>query len=144
MKNLILVLIIFLSIIGCKTTYYDTSELKGAAPEGLNQSIAKDVVHMISESFPPAQTKIFFPRGGSELASMIDKELRGMGYAVTDESGSREKLDVQLAYKMSFVGEKFYILRLVAGENFQINRVYQKAKDGKIIASGPVLMRRGE
>ncbi len=143
MKNSILASILFFAGTCCTTTYYDTSELK-AAPDGLNVSIAKDVVHMIEESFPPAQTRIFFPRGESELSTLIDKELRGRGYAVTDGSVPREKPDVQLAYKMSFVGEKFYILRLVAGENFQINRVYQKAKDGKIVASGPVLMRKGE
>jgi hypothetical protein len=143
MKNSIFALILFLTAMSCKTTYYDTSELK-ATPDGLNASIAKDVVHMISETFPPAQTRIFFPRGKSELSALIDKELRSRGYAVTDESVPRSKPDVQLAYKMSLVDEKFYILRLVAGENYQINRIYQKAKDGKIVASGPVLMRRGE
>jgi len=143
MKSSILAFVLFFCAAGCTTTYYDTSELK-SVPDGLNVSIAKDVVHMIEESFPPAQTKIFFPRGDTELSTLIDKELRGRGYAVTDSTSSRSKPDVQLAYKMSFVGEKFYIIRLVAGEDFQINRVYQKAKDGQIVASGPVLMRRGE
>lgn len=143
MKNIILTSFFILSSFGCATTYYDSFDLK-VAPEGLNVSISQDVVHMIEESFPPAQTRIFFPRGESELSTLIDKELRARGYAVTDGTVPRSKPDVQLAYKISFVGDKFYILRLVAGEDFQINRVYQKAKDGHIVASGPVLIRKGE
>ena len=143
MKTSILTFLLCFAAMGCTTTYYETSELK-SVPDGLNVSIAKDILHMIEESFPPAQTRIFFPRTETELSTLIDKELRGRGYAVSSASSARSKPDVQLSYKMSFVGEKFYILRLVAGENFQMNRVYQKAKDGQIVASGPVLMRRGE
>lgn len=136
-------MILALAAGACKTTYYDTSEPK-AMPQGLEESIAKDVGHMIEESFPPAQTRILFAKSESKLSKLIDTQLRERGYALSEPSNSAPRGSVQLAYKLSIVGDNYYILRLVAGEGYQINRVYQKARDGKIVASGPVLMRRGE
>lgn len=127
----------------CQSTgYFKTSE--SAAPsDELNDMLLKDIVVTVQNNFLPAKTRIYFPHGDEKLAVALEASLRKYGYALSVDSKNRQAGDAQLAYKFSEVEPGMYVLRVVVGEGFQVNRIYQQTKDGEYFAAGPLLMRRG-
>lgn len=122
--------------------YFQTSETLPPSDE-LSETLLKDIVVTVQNNFLPAKTRFFFPHGGEKLAVALEASLRKYGYALSLDAKHREKNDLQLGYKFSEVEPGVFVLRVVAGEAFQINRLYQETKDGEFVAAGPLLMRRG-
>lgn len=140
-KNVVLSL--FVLTVSCQTPgYFQTAESVPPSDE-LNESLLKDVVVSVQNNFLPAKTRLFFPHSGEKLAVSLEASLRKHGYAISLDSTHREKNDLQFAYKLSEVEPGIFVLRVVVGEGFQINRLYQQTKDGEYLAAGPILMRRG-
>lgn len=122
--------------------YFQTSETLPPSDD-LSDALLKDIVVSVQNNFLPAKTRFFFPHGGEKLAVALEASLRKYGYALSLDAKHREKNDLQLGYKFSEVEPGVFVLRVVVGEAFQINRLYQQTKDGEYLAAGPLLMRRG-
>lgn len=138
---------VFLGLIpvfsGCQTVgYFDTKEDVTPA-EDLHERLLKDVVLTIQNNYAPAKTRFHFPHGKEKLAESLEATLRKYGYGVSSGQKSRENSGIPLAYKFSEIQPGLYVLRVLIGENFQINRLYSMEKDGGYVAAGPLLMRRG-
>jgi hypothetical protein len=127
---------------GCKTGYFDTKEAITPSDE-LNDRLLKDVLATIQNNFPPAKTRFHFPHGREKLAMALEASLRKYGYAVSSDPKSRDKSDIQLAYKFAEVEKGLFVLSVSAGAGFQVNRLYSESKDGEYVAAGPLLMRKG-
>ena len=141
-KNILLSSFV-LFFISCQTPgYFQTAESVPPSDE-LNETLLKDVIVSVQNNFLPAKTRFFFPHSGEKLAVALESSLRKYGYALSLDAIHREKNDLQFAYKFSEVEPGIFVLRVVVGEGFQINRLYQQTKDGEYLAAGPILMRRG-
>lgn len=141
-KNLSAVLLCMM-MVSCQTgKYFDTKE--SIKPEdALLERVHKDVVVTIQNNFLPAKTRIYFPHGDEKIATALEDSLRKYGYAIsTDQKKGKQKGEVQLAYKFSEIESGLFVLRVVVGEGFQINRLYEQKKDGEFLAAGPLLMRK--
>lgn len=127
----------------CQTgKYFHTSE--AITPEHeLLERVHKDVVVTIQSNFLPAKTRIYFPHGKEKIATSLEDTLRKYGYAIsTDQKKGRQQGEVQLAYKFSEIEPGLFVLRVVLGEGFQVNRFYEQKKDGEFFAAGPLLIRK--
>lgn len=141
-KNTLLAMFCLFSV-SCQTPgYFQTAESIPPSDE-LSDALLKDIVVSVQNNFLPAKTRLFFPHGGEKLAVALEASLRKYGYAISLDTKHREKDDLQFAYKFSEVEPGIFVLRVVVGEGFQINRLYQQTKDGESLAAGPILMRRG-
>lgn len=141
-KNIVFASLLLFSF-SCQTPgYFQTAESVPPSDE-LNETLLKDVVVSVQNNFLPAKTRLYFPHNGEKLAVALEASLRRHGYALSLDSKNREKNDLQFAYKFSEVEPGIFVLRVVIGEGFQINRLYQQTKDGEYLAAGPILMRRG-
>lgn len=139
-----LILAVFAAFsISCQSGgYYQTVEI--SPPEApLSEKIEKDILVTVQNNFPPAKTRIYFPHQDEKLASALEGSLRRLGYGVSREALRREKGDIQLAYKLSQLSDDLFVLRLVVGESFQINRIYERKSDGDFMAAGPLFLRKG-
>ena len=141
-RNTMFLLLLGFSVSCQSSGYYQTSESLAPADE-LNETLLKDIVVTLQNNFLPAKTRFFFPHRGEKLAIALEASLRKYGYALSLDAKHREKNDLQLAYKFSEVEPGIFVLRVVAGEAFQINRLYQQTKAGEYLAAGPLLLRRG-
>ncbi len=130
-------------MISCQTpSYFQTVESVPPSDE-LSEALLKDIVVSVQNNFLPAKTRLFFPHSGEKLALSLESSLRQHGYAISHDLKHREENDLQVAYKFSEAEPGIFVLRVVVGEGFQINRLYQRTKDGEFLAAGPILMRRG-
>ena len=122
--------------------YFQTSETFPPSDD-LNDALLKDIVVTVQNNFLPAKTRFFFPHSGEKLAVALEASLRKYGYALSLDAKHREKNDLQLGYKYSEIEPSVFVLRVVIGEAFQINRLYQQTKEGEYLAAGPILIRKG-
>ncbi len=141
-RNLVFTLFAAFSISCQSGGYFKIVEV--FTPEApLSEKIEKDILITVENNFPPAKTRIYFPHRNEKLASTLEGSLRKLGYGVSTEALRRGKGDLQLGYKLSQLSDDLFILRLVVGESFQINRIYERKSDGDFVAAGPIFLRKG-
>lgn len=128
---------------GCQTNgYFETKEAMKLDGES-SERLLEDIFVTMKENFPPAKTRLFFPHGAQRLALGLEEGFRKSGYAVATDIASKKPGDLQLSYKIDPGGDSFILLRVMAGEGFQMSRVYLREADGTLRASGPLLIRKG-
>lgn len=140
----ILMMLTFLAFLSsCQTPGYFQTKEQVKPSEEFEALLLKDIVVTVKNNFLPAKTRLFFPHDGENLAGALETELRKYGYAVSRDEKSRKEEDVQLGYKLSEIEPKVFVLTVVLGESFQVNRIYQQTPEGEYLAAGPLLMRKG-
>ena len=125
MKSLVIKFIACMLLSSCLSRggYFDQTEplLEKEDP----QTVVLDAGKLLQESFPPAKSKLHLQVDPKKhkLGSLLESELRRIGYAIdTSEKGQ----GIKIAYLFDRIDQKRYMFRIVAGENFQANRIYKK------------------
>ncbi|RYZ77484.1 MAG: hypothetical protein EOP04_31020 [Proteobacteria bacterium] len=141
-NNLGFILFFFLN--ACVSVSYFESKQAAKADQQFSNLLLTDVLAAMKNNFPPAKTKLLYNHSGEALSKAIELELRKAGYALAAGEKKDEDGQIQFAYLFDQLDQKKFLLRFVAGENFQATRVYQTTEDGNVKAVGPLLIRRAE
>lgn len=147
-------LLIFFAL-GCQSSGYFHSQEVIKTEDALQERLIKDIIVSLQHNFPPAKTRFIFNHQGKKLGLALDQALRSLGYGIEEKKAANVKKTPQHKTSKSSSWELAYILsplnaiepgllqlRLVVGENFEMNRLYRK-KDGSYSAAGPLLLRKG-
>ncbi len=132
---------------GCQTSdYYGVRE---AVPPGpaFEKALALEATVALEKEFSPGKTTFYFPHGSEAFAIDLEGRLRRLGYAFRTErpSGEAAREVTEIGYKLDGSGsdKALVVFRLVAGEGWQMSRIYQRQKDGTVRPFGPALIRKG-
>ena len=147
MKNAMTILLAAVLATACQTSnYYGTVEAF-SPPSPLGKVLVDEASSAITRAFPPGKTTFYFPHQKEKFAIDLESRLRRAGYAFRSEkpTGDMVRNVTEIGYKLGGVSgdDSLIILRLVAGDRWQMSRVYQRLKDGSIQSSGPLLIRKG-
>lgn len=142
LKNALILIVLCLPM-GCQTGGYFATEEAYVPVDDFADRLAKDIIVSVQNNFPPAKTRLYFPHGKEKLALLLEERFRKYGYGIVSDQKSRQPGDIQIGYKLDSIENSIIMLRVVVGEHFQVNRIYQKDKDGSFIVSGPTLLRKG-
>jgi len=146
-KTWILMTFITLASSACRTeTYFGINE--DIKPDSkFEKVLVQEANAALSQAFPPGKTTFYFPHKDEKFATDLELKLRKEGYAViTAKATTRDPKGItEIGYKLGSVGgdKDLIVLRVVAGEAWQMSRVYQRQKDGTVRTSGPLLIRKG-
>jgi hypothetical protein len=120
---------------GCATPpapYFVTAQEVTFTPYA-NQTIAQDMAVQIKGTFKPAQTTFWMPAAVAQksFGQALDHELRNDGYAI----GSKPP-GIELAYIVDIFSDREVRVRVVAGEDYEVSRLYVQTDDGDLEPEG--------
>ena len=129
---------------GCSTIGTDglvastaPAELSGPAAS----AVAADLVPRLAEQIGQGKATIVLKPDGSAFGSALETSLRGWGYAVTTDQGTKDPNAIRLAYVLGSVDGQI-LARLSTG-SIEIGRVYSTTAAGAQPASPLSVMKRG-
>jgi hypothetical protein len=120
---------------GCETAntaYYTTTEQVVLAAE-CRQKIAADAVAQLKRTFLPASTTFWLPPDVAKkpFGHALDQELRNAGYAIVSKPPG-----IEVAYVVDRFGENEDRVQVVAGDDYEMSRLYAEDDDGELEAEG--------
>ena len=120
---------------GCETAntaYYTTTEQVVLAAE-YRQKIAADAVAQLKRTFLPASTTFWLPPDVAKkpFGHALDQELRNAGYAIVSKPPG-----IEIAYVVDRFGESEDRIQVVAGDDYEMSRLYAEDGDGGLEAEG--------
>ena len=120
---------------GCETAntaYYTTTEQVVLAAE-YRQKIAADAVAQLKRTFLPASTTFWLPPDVAKkpFGHALDQELRNAGYAIVSKPPG-----IEIAYVVDRFGENEDRVQVVAGDDYEMSRLYAEDGDGELEAEG--------
>lgn len=142
----IAILITILLTNGCVTRgYFDSYEKKKSEPKDVH-IIVSDMVDTLKEKYYPAKTTFVLKRTSNwqqrkkeVFGNVLENTLRSEGYAVSSDDDN--KTGLKFAYIFDAIDEKTFVVRIVVGESYQVNRIYRRRADGKLGPGSAVAIR---
>lgn len=107
-----------------------------------NTTLVNDSLAILTEQFPPASSKVFFPdveRGKNPLLDQLADDMRAKGYAIGETKGAL--MCAIVAFPLDEEGA--LLLRIDLGDDFSAFRRYRR-EAGQVIPETGFTLRKGD
>ncbi len=141
-RNSIVIAGLLLALCGCRTAPTRSAVSSGKATEATaSGQVAADFANQLRGAYSPAGTVFALPTEAapSQLRDTLESMLRQAGYGVAGSSG--EPHTIRLAWEFDPLGDGDYRVTLIAGDNFQSSRQYEKTDDGSWVPASALTLR---
>ena len=149
MRRISLIIIAVSLLSGCQATKRAGAPLMISTAEAVSlrpaeaEHIAQDLAGMLEQHFAPGKTTFALRQSPTGvLGPVLEGKLRDAGFGVSVDPTKRVSDAVQIAYLVDRY-DQTYVVRVQAGQDYEMSRLYHR-KDGNFQAASGISLRNGE